>query len=84
MASTPVAPPPGAMSGGPSPSGDSGGMPMNEGAQKVIRVVQMVRELSQSNPEVAGEVKQINDLLQKINMKMMQKSKPAEPPAPPV
>ena len=83
MASPQVGPPPGAMSGqGPSP--DSGSPSMNEGTNKVIQVVSMVRQLAKENPGIAAEVQQINDLLQKVNMKIMQKSKPTEPAAPPV
>jgi hypothetical protein len=57
---------------------------MNEGTNKVIQVVSMVRQLAKENPGIAAEVQQINDLLQKVNMKIMQKSKPTEPAAPPV
>lgn len=82
MASSPVGPPPGAMNGqGSSP--DSAPQ-MNEGTSKVIQVVSMVRQLAKDNPGIADEVQKINDILQKVNMKIMQKSKPTEPPAPPV
>lgn len=81
MASPSVGPPPGAMNG-QGPSSDS--PQMNEGTSKVIQVVSMVRQLAKDNPGIADEVQKINDLLQKVQMKIMQKSKPTEPAAPPV
>lgn len=78
------APPPGATNqqGAAPMQGDPGSG--NAATQQVIRLVTLARQIAQDNPEVVGEVQKINDLAQKINMKLMQKAKPAEPAAPPV
>lgn len=50
----------------------------------VHQIVQATRALSQQYPETAPVARQINDLVQELQMKIVQSQPPTEPAAPPV
>ncbi len=98
MATSPIVPPPPGgsapdqsspaqpMTSPPAVSPDpqqSGGM-ANQAAFSTLNIVQNARSLAQQFPSVAPEVRQINDLCQKIQMKIAQQADSGQPAAPPI
>lgn len=49
----------------------------------VIQIVQGLRGLAQAFPAIAPDVQEINDVMRRIQMKMMQGGASPEPAAPP-
>jgi hypothetical protein len=84
-------PPPGAglgpsgsapMVASPAPQSDAG--PARQAAFQTLQIVQNARQLAQQYPEVAPLIRQVNDLMQQVQMKIAQNTSSGEPQAPPV
>lgn len=75
-------PPTSAQPASPAPPVPAG--PQASNAINVFQITQSARALAKSNPEVAPEIRQINDLVQQIQMKLTQSTGSGEPSAPPI
>lgn len=87
--------PPSMSSGGPSdnPNGSGTGSgaspssptpsPMEIGTQLVIQAVRLHQSIAKAYPATAPEIREINDLMRKVQSKMMAAQSPGEPVAPP-
>jgi hypothetical protein len=92
VASPAMPPPPGmAPNAGPPASAPmvASPAPQQEGTAKqaafqTLQIVQNARQLAQQYPEVAPLIRQVNDLMQQVQMKIAQSTSAGEPQAPPV
>lgn len=94
MASAAIAPPPGAgtpppaagAASSPTPTAPTPATPnpqVEQASRVVIQIVQGLRGLAQAFPSVAPDVQEINDIMRRMQMKLMQGGQAPEPAAPP-
>jgi hypothetical protein len=86
MGSPAVSPPPGMpptpQTAAPAPTQPS--PQVEKGSRSVIQVVQLLRGLAQDFPAASPEIREINDKLRQVQLKIMQNSQPGEAAAPPM